>query len=167
MKGEVEVDEMAVGGEETGTRGRKNHKKKLAVVGIEKKGKGVSRLYCRRIEGSNSRELGGFFQDHIDTEASVRTDGWTGYIPIQNQYPNMQREYSGHKGSNFKVMHRCIMMFKAWLRGIHHHVEDLQAYFDEYSYRFNRHFMGGNIFENLMKRMVDSEPYMIKKFVIY
>ena len=167
MKGEVEVDEMVVGGEETGTRGRKNLKKKLTVVGIEKKGKGVSRFYSKRIEGSNSKELGAFFTDHIDKQANVRTDGWTGYLPLKKDYANMERDYSGKKGANFNMMHRCIMMFKAWLRGVHHHVNDLQAYLDEYSYRYNRHLMGKDIFENLMKRMVSNEPYLIKNFVIY
>lgn len=34
------MDETVFGGQEEGVRGRKNKKKKLVVVGIEKKGKG-------------------------------------------------------------------------------------------------------------------------------
>jgi len=48
------------------------------------------------------------------------------------------------------------------LRGIHHHVEHLQDYLNEYCYRFNRSFMSDGIFENLMKRMVEHEPYPLK-----
>ena len=33
---------------------------------------------------------------------------------------------SGKKGENFPEMHRVIMNFKSWLRGMHHHVVDLQ-----------------------------------------
>ena len=47
------------------------------------------------------------------------------------------------------------MGFKGWLRGIQHSVEHFQAYIIEYNYRYNRHFMNGDIFENLMVRMVE------------
>ena len=127
----------------------------------------MSRFYNKRIEGSISKELGAFFTNHIDKQANVRTDGWTVYLPLKKDYANIERDYSGKKGVNFNMMHRCIMMFKAWLQSDHHHVNNLQTYLDEYSYRNNRHLMGKNIFENLMRRMVSNEPYLIKNFVIY
>lgn len=159
---EAEVDETVFGQQEEGVRGRKNKHKKLVVVGIEKKGKGVSRLYARVIPKANAINLGGFMRDHIDSNAKVTTDKWTGYDPVSKHFPNMIRIESGKKGSNFPELHRVIMMLKAWLRGMHHHVEDLQDYLDEYCYRFNRSFMKGNIFDNLMKRMVKTPPCFIK-----
>lgn len=41
MDGTVEVDETVFGGQEEGVRGRKNENKKLVVIGIEKKEKGL------------------------------------------------------------------------------------------------------------------------------
>ena len=41
------------------------------------------------------------------------------------------------------------MNFKGWLRGMHHYVGDLQDYINEYTYRFNRSFMKGNIAVNV------------------
>ena len=38
---------------------------------------------------------------------------------------------SGKKGENFPELHRVIMNFKGWLRGMHHHVGDLQDYINE------------------------------------
>ena len=75
-----------------------------------------------------------------------------------DEYPNLKQEKSGKKGENFNDMHRVIMMFKAWLRGIHHSVMHLQDYLDEYAYRFNRSFMKENIFNNLMDRAVELSP---------
>lgn len=159
MKEEVvEVDETVVGGEEENVRGRQNQDKKLVVVGIEKKGNGISRMYGKHIQKSSSEELGDFFAEHIDKEAEIRTDRWSGYQPLEKQYPNLKREQSGKKGDNFKDMHRAIMMFKSWLRGLHHHVEHLQAYINEYTYRFNRSFMKEAIFDNLLERMVKTPP---------
>lgn len=162
ITGKAEVDETVFGQQEEGVRGRKNGQKKLVVVGIEKKGKGVSRLYARVISKANADNLGGFMRDHIDPQAEITTDQWTGYNPLSEDFPNMIRIPSGSKGSNFPELHRTIMMLKAWLRGIHHHVEDLQDYLDEYCYRFNRSFMKGEIFDNLMRRMVESPPCLIK-----
>lgn len=162
ITGKAEVDETVFGQQEEGVRGRKNAKKKLVVVGIEKKGKGVSRLYARVIPDAGAASLGGFMKDHIDPVAEVTTDQWTGYIPLIKDFPNMVRIPSGKKGSNFPELHRTIMILKAWLRGIHHHVVDLQDYLDEYCYRFNRSFMKEGIFDNLMRRMVNAPPCLIK-----
>lgn len=125
ITGRAEVDEKVFGQQEEGVRGRKNAKKKLVVVGIEKKGKGVSRLYARVIPHANAANLGGFMRDHITPATEVVADQWTGYGPVAKDFPNMVQIPSGKKGTNFSELHRTIMMLKAWLRGIHHHVEDL------------------------------------------
>lgn len=162
ITGVAEMDETVIGGQEKGVRGRKNRNKKLVVVGIEKKGKGVSRLYTRVIPKASSLQFGGFMRDHIDLEAKVTTDQWTGYAPLTQEFTNLVRNPSGKKGNNFPEIHRVIMNLEGWLRGMHHHVEDLQDYLDEYCYRFNRSFMKQGIFDNLMLRMVNTPPCYIK-----
>ncbi|UBZ12482.1 IS1595 family transposase [Flagellimonas marinaquae] len=162
ITGTAEVDETVFGGQEEGVRGRKNRTKKLVVVGIEKKRKGVSRLYARQISNADAVSLGGFMKDHIAVTAKVTTDQWTGYGPLAKTFDNLLRIPSGKKGRNFPELHRAVMNLKGWLRGMHHHVEDLQDYLDEYCYRFNRSFMKEGIFDNLMARMVNAPPCYIK-----
>jgi hypothetical protein len=102
---------------------------------------------------------------HCFTKSSsikITTDKWTGYIPLKADFENLTRVASGKKGSNFPELHRVVMNLKSWLRGVHHHVNDLQDYLNEYCYRFNRSFMKENIFDNLMKRMIEAEPCYIK-----
>lgn len=102
MKGdEVEVDYMVVGREKENVGGRQNEKKKLVVVGIEKQGKGVSRMYGQKITKSMGEELSKFFDNHIDKGAKIRTDRWSGYKPLKKAYPQLSREYSGKKVGNF------------------------------------------------------------------
>ncbi len=125
IEGKVEVDETVVGGQEEGVKGRKNDRKKLVVFAIEKKGKGVSRLYGKVIKHSSA----------------------------------------GKKGKNFPDLHRTIMGFKGWLRGMHHHVDYLQAYIDEYCYRFNRSVMTDGIFDNLIYRMMAAKPITQKQLI--
>lgn len=162
ITGTAEVDETVFGQQEEGVRSRQNNVKKLVVIGVEKKGKGVSRLYARVIEKADANSLGNFMKDHIDVNAKITTDRWTGYSPLEKDFVNLKRIPSGKKGSNFPDLHRAIMMLKGWLRGMHHHVEHLQDYLDEYCYRFNRSFMKEGIFDNLMLRMVKSQPCLIK-----
>ena len=162
IMGSAEVDETVFGGQESGVRGRQNKNKKLVVVGIEKKKKGVSRMYAKVINHASAEELGAFMRTHIDTKADITTDKWSGYQPLAKDFEKLTQVYSGDKGGNFSELHRVIMNLKGWLRGVHHHVWDLQDYLDEYCYRFNRSFMKEAVFENLINRMVLTKPCLIK-----
>jgi len=99
---------------------------------------------------------------HMDRAANVTTDRWTGYAPLERDFANLVRIPSDRKGGNFPELHRTVMNLKGWLRGMHHHVGNLQDYLDEYCYRFNRSFMKDGIFDNLMARMIDTKPCYIK-----
>lgn len=165
LEGIVEVDETFVGGSDENSKGRKKGNKKLVVVAIEKKNKGVSRFYAKVIENANAENLGDFMRSKIKKNARVTTDEWTGYKPLDKDFENMNHIKSGKKGENFPELHRVIMNFKSWLRGLHHSVKDLQDYINEYTYRFNRSFMKGNIFDNLMSKMMCTPPYYYKTII--
>lgn len=165
LTGVVEVDETFVGGADENSRGRKKGKKKLVVVAIEKRRNGVSRFYAKVIEKADAKNLGSFMKENINNAAQITTDEWTGYKPLEAQFENMRQKKSGKKGENFPELHRVIMNFKSWLRGMHHHVKDLQAYINEYTYRFNRSFMKGNIFDNLMLRMINTMPHSYNSII--
>ena len=161
LTGNVNVDDFFVGGQEDGKKGRGKERKKLVVIAIEKQGKGISRMYGKVIEQADAKNLGNFMRAKIKPEANIKTDKWQGYKPLKNEFENLIQISSGEKGGNFPEIHRAIMLFKSWLRGIHHHVNDLQAYIDEYTYRFNRHFMNAHIFDNLILRMINAKPYYL------
>ena len=97
LTGIVEVDESFVGGTDENSKGRKKGKKKLVVIAIEKKKKGVSRLYAKVIEKADAKSLGGFMQEKIVKEAQIKTDEWTGYKPLDKIFPNMTHIKSGKK----------------------------------------------------------------------
>lgn len=65
LEGNVEVDELVVGGQKEGVRGRKNDKKKLVVVAIEKKGKGVFMTCAKVITAGSSKNFKPFFEANI------------------------------------------------------------------------------------------------------
>ena len=124
----------------------------------ERKGKGVSRVYGRVVANAGHVEQRGFMKDSIESDAQVKTDVWTGYKPLAKGFKNVVKVPSGKKGENFPDLHRVIMGFKGWLRGMHHHAELLQAYVDEFTYRFNRHRVKDGIFDNRLLRMLRGKP---------
>jgi hypothetical protein len=70
-------------------------------------------MYACVIEDCSNAEFKPFFEEHISKAAKVRTDGWAGYKPFKEEYPELRQVISGKKGGNYTEMHRCIMMFKA------------------------------------------------------
>lgn len=162
LDGTIEVDEFFVGGPEEGKTGRGNEKKKQVIMAIQVDAFGIHRCYAKVIPCASSDELGAFLQDKVSPEAIIKADKWTGYIPCKKNFPNLEQEKSD-KGKRHPLMHRQIMMFKAWLRGIHHHCSHLQRYIDEFCYRFNRLKYPGSIFHNLLKTMIDNEPIYLQK----
>src|SRR5690606_20390643 len=120
MDGKVDVDETYVGGQDEKALGRNEGRKQIMVVAVERKGKGVSRIYGRVVETAARKHLKRFMLDHIAPGAAVRTDRWSGYRGLESEFPKLVREKSEKKGKNFPQLHRTAMLFKAWLRGIHH-----------------------------------------------
>lgn len=125
--------------------------------------KGIYQSYAQVIPAANHIEPEAFFDTYISKSVSIRTDGWNGYLPLKKDYINMTFEYSGEKGKSFPLMHRQIMMIKSWLRGIHHQCKHLQAYLDEFNYRFNRLTHPKTIFHNLIVRLIEHPPAIYQK----
>jgi transposase-like protein/ribosomal protein L37E len=171
LTGCVEVDEFMVGGFETGAPGRSHGDKSLVVLAVErvtdKKGKQtIGRAYAKTIDSASSKNLKTIFDAHIGINASVKTDGWRGYLPLKQQW-NISRELS-QKGENFKQLHTHIMNLKGWLRGIHHKcsAERLQDYLNEYHFRFNRRNFMKSTWEKLMQKAMKCKPYPYAKNVV-
>ncbi len=155
LTGEVHVDECWIGGPEKQKPGRSHGKKKLVALALEVLKDGVGRAYAQLIEDTSASSFRPFFEKHIDKGAMIRTDEWTGYIPLKKDYLNMVQTPSG-SGKGFPDLHIHIMNIKGWLRGIHHHCskEHLQGYLDEYHFRYNRRNSAGVVFNTLIKRMM-------------
>lgn len=167
LQGEVEVDEFFVGGIEKGKKGRGNETKSMVAVAIEKNGKhGIKRAYAVKIANGSTQQLTKLFTKHISKKAKILTDKWRGYNPLQSLY-NITQEKS-KPDENFKEMHRFIQGIKSWYRGIHHHIspEYLQAYLNEYCYRFNRSIYKETRFDNLIQRLVYAQPMPYSKLII-
>lgn len=165
--GTVYVDEFVYGGRENLKQGRSNDSKKkkiVAAIEIDDKG-GVKRAYFKRIDDYSSGELSKIFHSHISPQAKVKTDKWTGYKPLKDEY-NIEQIKSNT--SDFFEMNTIIHQVKSWLRTVYSwmHEENIEKYLDEYSYRLNRSIHKQTIFDNLITRMMNHKHTSLQSIKI-
>lgn len=167
IEGEVHVDEFVIGGKEKGKVGRSyDSKKKKIVCAVELTEDGkVKRMYSMRIQDYSAKELKKIFEAHISAKAKVTTDLWKGYRPLMKDYDISQIESDG--GLNFKALHTMIHQVKSWIRTTYSWVSgsNINRYLDEFCYRINRSQTKGNIFNNLINRMVKADKIYQSKLI--
>jgi hypothetical protein len=165
--GTVFVDEFVYGGKEDLKQGRSNNSKKkkvVAAVELDDKG-GVRRAYFKKIDDYSSDELGKIFESHISKDAKIKTDKWTGYMPLKKEY-NIEQIKSNT--ADFFEMNTIIHQVKSWLRSVYSwmHDQNIEKYLDEYSYRLNRSIHKETIFDNLIIRMMNLQHIGLHKIKI-
>ena len=160
LEGIVHVDEFEIGTPQQGEQGRsKSEKKSRVVIAVEYRDGKAGRGYARIINDYSAKSLSDIFERHIEKDANVETDGWTGYKPLKAAFPKLKQTLSD-KGRNFKMLHLQIRKNKNWLRGVHSYCDAqyLQKYINEYFYRFNRRTHRASIFDNIIARILISQP---------
>lgn len=168
----VEVDETMVGGATQG-KGRGVTNKVLVAGAIEVKprkggaaggqhrgghGRGVvaGRLRLQMIPNRKQETLVPFVRQNVAPGAVVRTDGWIGYAPLaQAGYrhePVSVRGDHAKTDTHLPMIHIAFGNLDTWLLGTHHGVspKHLQAYLNEYVFRFNRRFWPFVAFDSVL-----------------
>jgi len=164
----VEVDETLVGGRTQG-EGRGVHHKEIVAGAIEVRTRPVSvkgkktkrvvyagRLRLRHVPSRDGKTLSGFVQENVVEGALVHTDGWGGYDELANKgYVHEPLALDGdpeRTAAHLPMIHIAFSNLKTWLQGTHHGVgkEHLQAYLDEFVFRFNRRFFPMTSFASVL-----------------
>lgn len=172
LHGEVEVDEGYIGGKEEEHTGRGTETKELVACAVElirwtekKTGKRrvrTGRVRLRVVPDASAQSLVPFVRDSVEKGTIVHTDGWPSYGPLDKEGYQHRPVVQG-SGKNAKYMphvHRILSNVKTWLLGTHHgRVEGkhLQAYLNEYTFRFNRRFWRGPAFHRALGLAVLTE----------
>ena len=169
-KEHVEIDETWVGGATRG-EGRGTHHQTLVIGAVEvrqraPKGEGArvprrggryaGRLRLEVVPNRTARTLCGFVESAVEPGTMVVTDDWASYdgltrrgyehLPVaEGGDPAVAEEY-------LPIVHLIFANLKSWLRGVHHGVspQHLQAYLNEFTFRFNRRSYPFNAFRSLL-----------------
>lgn len=164
----VEVDETWVRGKTRG-EGRGIHHKTLVVVAVEvrhrepgtaqdhrRDGRYAGRVRMAIAADRGAEALGGFVSSAVAPKTLVVTDDWSGYTGLRgcgyDHHPIAQCGDPEVSEQFLPVVHLVFSNLKSWLGGIHHGVspKHLQAYLNEFTFRFNRRFYPYNAFRSLL-----------------
>jgi transposase-like protein len=111
---------------------------------VEDRGKVAGRVRLQRVSNFVGETLAGFVEANVEHGSTVKTDGLEGYEAVnKNHYRHCPRiQGGGSKGEAnwLPHIHRVFSNLKTWLGGTHHGVDPkhLQAYLDEFVFRYNR-----------------------------
>ena len=143
LRGEVEVDDTWVGGEQAGLRGSrqlKNRRAALVLVAVEKRGKASGRARMSVIPDFKAATIIPFLTKNIAPGSTIYTDGLqsfadlaeAGFQHVARNQPLRSELRQGTK-SAVPLADRAIGNLQQWLIGTYHGVskDQLQVYLDE------------------------------------
>lgn len=167
LAGMVEVDEIFIGGERSGKRGRGAAGKAMVVIAAQAAGEGIGRIRLARVAGAGEDHLGPVVQQAVDRGSRVCTDGWNGYNALTRLgYKHEVIRRTPVLGDNLLPRaNRVASLLKRWLLGTHQGAvqpSHLDYYLDEFTFRFNRRTSGsrGLLFYRLVDQAVHLEPVL-------
>ena len=121
-----------------------------------KGGRYAGRVRLAIVPDRSAELLCGFVECAVVPGTSLVTDDWSGYASLAKRGykhlaiaergdPQVAEEY-------LPIIHLVFANLKTWLNGIHHGVshQHLQAYLNEFTFRFNRRFYPFNAFRSLL-----------------
>jgi ISXO2-like transposase domain/Transposase zinc-ribbon domain len=172
LAGLVEVDETSIpfrGKDGPAERGPgRSHEGRLLVAGaVEIKGKGPGRARLTVIADYSADTLVGFVGGNVADGSTVVSDGWSGYARLKDvkHDPRVIGDAPAHQVLPW--VHRVFANAKRWAMGVYHGLrpEHLQAYLDEYVFRFNRRRDPAAAFDRLLGLSLTLEPVTYQMLV--
>lgn len=171
LRGRVEVDEAFIGGQKEGKRGRGAEGKTLVLVAVEGDAKKrLGRVRFRCVEAVNGDTVESFVHDNIEPGTKIVTDGLSVFDNLRSAGFSHRPHVVSTGGAALKQLdhvHLVISLLKRWLGGTHQGAvtgPHLQAYLDEFSFRFNRRLSQhrGMLFYRLMQQAAAARPLAVK-----
>ena len=163
LAGLVEVDEASLPFRVNGEPARpgRAHAGELLLAGaVEIEGKGPGRVRLAVIEDYAAATLGAFVAAAIAAGSTVVSDGRSGYARLKDvkHDPKVVGETPAHLVLPW--IHRVFANAKRWALGVYHGLRPahLQAYLDEFVFRFNRRHNPAAAFDRLLGLGLTLEP---------
>jgi transposase-like protein len=167
LTGVVEVDEIFIGGERPGKRGRGAEGKTLVLLAVQEGEHRIGRVRMLRIPNAAGESLEPAVWEMVEPGSTVRTDGWRGYNGLAELgYQHVIVRKDPDLGANLlPLANRVAALLKRWLVGTHQGAvqhSHLDYYLDEYTFRFNRRTSKcrGLLFYRLITQAIDLGPVL-------
>ena len=149
LSGIIEVDETCIGRQRHGKRrGKANGASTgtLVIGAVDLNGKYTNRIRLKAIPNAGKAELLAFLKDNVEPGSTIQTNESMGYAGF---------EIDGFKHittARLSHIRRVFNNLNTWLLGTHHRVSEkhLQAYLNEFAFRFNRRKAPMAVFQTLL-----------------
>ncbi len=163
----VEIDETFIGGKGKNRAFKANYNDipKEVVMGMVQRnesGKGGNKVYLNHIPNTGKWTLLKQIKDNISPTARVFTDEWRGYIQLK--YHGYEHESINHKAQEYsrgeihtQNIENVWSIVKRGIFGVYRVVSAkyLQAYVDEYAWRYNNRKYQDKMFEVLLRQIAE------------
>ena len=151
LNGTIEFDDTYFGGPTVGKkRGRGTEKAKVfAAVSLDERGnpRYAKMQITQNIKRASVKK---FAQAAFALGSTIHSDGYRSYIPALQGYTHEHKPYDPSSGL-IHWLHTVISNAKAFILGTYHGLPKkyLQAYLDEYCFRFSRRDFGPRLLQRL------------------
>ncbi len=160
LSGIIEFDDFYVGTPSVGEkRGRGTDKAKIFVaLSLTDDGK-PSYLKMGVTEDLKKESVRKFAEENFKPDSKIRSDGYRSYIPALEAFDHEHQVYDPDKDM-LHWLHIAISNLKAFISGTYHGLGKihLQAYLDEFCFRYSRRFFHANLLDRLAIAVATSSP---------
>lgn len=172
LSGLVEMDETTIpfrtqDDPPAGGQGRSHRGKMLMVGAVEVNNGGPGRIRLRTIPDFSARTLATVVSVTVAPGSTLKTDGWAGYSASAEvaHHPSVIGSMAAHIALPW--VHRVFANLKTWALGVYHGLrrKHLQAYLDEFVFRFNRRRTRHAAFRTLLGLAATQKPMTYKMLI--
>ena len=165
LSGLVEIDETVIPFRRKvdpphGGRGRSAEAKMLVAAAVEVTDGRPGRLRLAQVADFSAASLHAFVKANVQPGATAKTDGWSAYAdaPGVQHDPHVVGTMAAH--IVLPWTHRVFSNLKTWALGVYHGLrrKHLQAYLNEFVFRFNRRRTRHAAFRSLLGIAVALRP---------
>lgn len=162
LEGCAQTDETFVGG--------KGAEKACVVIAGEEHG----RVRLTHAPGNHTECILAIATSEIGHETSIKTDGHAGYnkksLGNRAHCAKVQTKTERQKSDHLQLCHWTAANLKRWLLGTHHGAvrsKHLQAYLDEYTFRYNRRKTKGvgRLVARCVENMIMQPPMTMRQLI--
>jgi len=171
LAGIAEMDEIYIGGPKGGgKRGRGTEKTPVQVaLSLDENGK-PQYVKMEILDDTTNQSILDFTIRNILEGTVIKTDKYRAYgkaFEGQSYKHEPERFEIKENPEHLKWLHRVVSNAKTFILGTYHGLGEkhLQAYLNEYSFRFNRRYLTGRIFERLLNASILSTTITYKELV--
>lgn len=160
LSGTVEVDETYIGGKGSNkrnkwTQGIESEKKEVIMGMVERNGK----VYLKHVPNAGKWTLLNQIRENVSPQARIVTDEWKSYTSLPKY--GYAHDFVNHKetyvagDTHTQNIENVWSNFKRGIRGVYRNVSKkyLQAYADEYGFRYSNRFSGGKMFDLILAQI--------------